>query len=450
VPAQIVFLTLYLGLMAGRQTIEVQVSPEVKSVRFLIDGRDAAVIEAAPWSANVNFGPPFEPHELVAVAYDRDGDETGRTSQIINLPRPPAELTIGLETVESDEQKVPVAAALRWEHVFAAKPSDATIRIDGQKIRVDAAFRARLPRLDAAHPHVIAAEMRFDDGFVARRELVIAGGAVADSVSTELTPVAFSGKPPEKFDGCLTSNGGPVETREVETPEADVFIVREPDLTEVRTVLDPRRITALGSQNSLLTRHWASLDPGTTMRYVWPVAQLVAESGHIPSSIFEMSVVISSSDAGMLTFLTNSYDSANRVVRRSVRDPKNNPRRFADAVAVAGVNAITGAHRRAVVLLLSRTPDASGAQPAGVRHYLSTVGVPLFVWSLTGPRPDLSTSWGEVDDISTAPRFQAAVQRLRASLASQHIVWIASDPIKALRVDADPRCGITPLARLGH
>jgi len=43
------------------------------------------------------------------------------------------------------------------------------------------------------HPHLIAAEMRFDDGFVARREMV-AGGAVSDSINSELTPVVLMGK----------------------------------------------------------------------------------------------------------------------------------------------------------------------------------------------------------------------------------------------------------------
>jgi hypothetical protein len=43
----------------------VQVSPEVKSVRILIDGREAAAIKAAPWSAMVDLGPSFEPRELV-------------------------------------------------------------------------------------------------------------------------------------------------------------------------------------------------------------------------------------------------------------------------------------------------------------------------------------------------------------------------------------------------
>ncbi len=447
VTGQIVFLTLYLGLISGRQPIRVQVSPEVTSVRILIDGREAAAIKAAPWSAVVDLGSSFEPRELVAVAYGRDGDETGRTSQIINLPRPPAELTIGLET---DEQRLPVAATLRWEHVFAAKPTGATITIDGQKTQLDRKFHTLLPRLDPDHPHVIAAEMRFEDGYVARSELVIAGGAVADSISTELTPVLFSGKPLEKLDGCLTSNGTPVKIRAAETPAAEVFFVRDPDVAEVRAAFDPARISFQGSRNSLLARGGAYLDPGTTMRFVWPVAQQIEASGHIPSNVFETSPIVSSSGAGILAFMTNTYDTANSMVHRSVRDLKSSPRRFADAVAVAGIDAATGAHRRAVVLVLSKSVDTSRSQPAGVRHYLDSIGVPLFVWSPTGLRPDLGTSWGDVDDVSNPQRFQMAVQRLRASLASQHVAWVATDPLTALRAEAAPRCGITTLAHLGR
>jgi hypothetical protein len=43
-----------------------------------------------------------------------------------------------------------------------------------------------------------------------------------------------------------------------------------------------------------------------------------------------------------------------------------------------------------------------------------------------------------------------AVERLRASLASQHVAWVATDPLTALRAEADPRCRITTLARLGR
>lgn len=233
-----------------------------------------------------------------------------------------------------------------------------------------------------------------------------------------------------------------VHTSALETPGALMLVVREPNAGDLLTALDPGLHTGRTWSESLQVQHTMPLDPGTTMRYVWPIAQRFEAAGHIPSAIFVSSATVPSSDAGMLWFLTRPYDAA-------VLDP-NNHRRFADAVAVAGVNAITGAHRRAVVLVLSRSVNESTAQPAAVRHYLRSVGVPLFVWSLSGPRPDLGASWGDVDDISTPNHFHAAVERLRASLASQHVAWIASDQLTALRVEADPRCGVALLAHLGR
>jgi hypothetical protein len=442
--AQVVFLTLFLGLIAGRQPVELQVGEAVKLLRVFVDGQSAATLTAPPWRATVNLGANLQPRELLAIGYGNDGDEVGRASQVINLPRPLAEFTIGLQTSNSG---APASIALRWEHVLAAKPSRATISVDGTPLEVDAQFHAKLPPLDMTHPHLIAAEMRFDDGFVARREMV-AGGAVSDSIDSELTPVVLTGKLARdaahrsSLDGCLSVNGAPVQARGPETPEALVLVVREPNVGELLSGLDPGLHSGRTWSESLQIRRTNSLDTGTTMRYVWPIAQHYDAAGHVPSAIFVSSANVKASDAGMLWFLTRAYDAA-------VLDP-NEHRRFADAVAVAGINAITGAHRRAVVLVLSRSADESTVKPAAVRHYLRSVGVPLFVWSLTGPRPDLAASWGNVDDISGPGRFHVAVERLRAALASQHVAWIAGDPISALRVEADPRCGLTPLAQLGR
>ena len=444
--AQIVFISLYLGLISGRQPVELHAGPEVKSIRILVDGHESAMLKAPPWRTIVDLGRAIEPRGLIAVAYDRDGDEIGRTSQTINLPRPSAELTL---TLQSDEKGAPVSIALRWEHVFAAKPSRATASIDGQKLRVDEQFHARLPTLDPARPHVIEAELRFDDGVTARRELVIAGGQAGDSISTELTPVAFTGKVPGKqtLDGCLSLNGNPVQTRAVETPEALLLVVREPNAAETLAALDPGHSSGRSWREMQAVNHRNALGPGTIMSYTWPIAKHLEIAGNGPSTVFQTSATVSSRDAGMLGFLILDYVEASG--QKGVVDP-NNRRRFADAVAVAGLHASTRPHRPAVGLILSRSADQSTIEPAQVRHYLEAIGVPLFVWSLTGPRPDLAASWGEVDDVSNPRHFQAAVERLRASLASQHIVWVASDPLSALHVEADPRCGVTPLAKLGR
>jgi hypothetical protein len=441
VSAQIVFLTLYLGLISGRQPVTLQVGPEVKSVRILLDGKEAATLKAPPWSAIVDLGTGFVPRGLVAIGYDRDGDEIARTSQTINLPRPSAELTIALQ---SDDKGIPIGATLRWEQVYAAKPTRATISVDGTTLRVDEQFHTRLPKLDPNHPHVIEAELRFADGVVARRELVIAGGPVGDSISTELTPVAFSGKPLRAtLDGCLSVNGNAVQTRAVETPDAQVLVVRDPDVSGLLRELDPTHRLGLSFRELQSMRYRLPLDGGTKMSYTWPVAMHLEAAGHIPSNVFQRSAIVSSREAGMFGFLMLSYGEA--TGSRWASQPNTNLR-YADAVAVAGLNASSGAHRRAVVLVLSQDADHSTMAPAAVRRYLEAIGVPLFVWSLSGPRPDLAKSWGEVDDVSSMKLISAAVDRLRASLASQHVVWVASDPLNALHLDADPRCGVTLLA----
>ncbi|MEA2238818.1 MAG: hypothetical protein QOC81_3542 [Thermoanaerobaculia bacterium] len=453
-PAQIVFLTLYLGLLSGRQPVDVQVGPDVKSVQFLVDGRVRAALKAPPWSATIDFGSSFDPVDLVAIAYDRDGDEIGRISQLINLPRPSAEIILN---VRNDAKGAPVSAELQWEHVYAAKPSLATVAVDGKNLKVDSGLRAMLPKLDIEHPHVISAEMRFTDGTLARRELVIAGGAVSDSISTELTPVVVTGKLPAKnpkLDGCLSANGVPLRARAVETPEAQVWFIREPDANEVTAAIDPDHyLTRSWREVQKVRRGRLPLDQGTTMRFTWPIVRRMEIPGHVSSNIFDTSLKLTPQDLGMVGLLTISFDEV--AAQNPLRPVEPGAqRRFADAVAVAGLAGITGGHRRAIVLVVdcnfALKHDRSSARPEAVRQYLESVGVPLFVWSVSGPRPDLEPEWGAIDDISDPRQFQASVQRLRDSLASQHVVWIPSDPLTALHVEVEPRCGVRPLARLRH
>ena len=189
------------------------------------------------------------------------------------------------------------------------------------------------------------------------------------------------------------------------------------------------------------------------MHYTWPIVRRSMEApGHVASNLFEMSDDISSRALGLPGFLSLAFDANADNHPLETVEP-GSQRRFADAVAVAAVNGVAAAHRRAVVLVVDCTfdleHDSSSAEPAAVRRYLESIGVPLFVWSVSGPRPDLETEWGDIEDISIPNQLRLAVERLRSTLASQRVVWISSDPLTALRVDADPRCGMTPLAHLG-
>src|SRR4029077_15375468 len=221
---QIVFLSLFLGLVSGPQPIDLHVDDAIKSVRILVDGREVKTLSQPPWHAVLDFGKDIVPRELVAVGYDSNGNEVGRAVQILNVPRPTADFEIVLERGNA-------AAALRWRHLANARPRKATMTVDGTPLHVDENFRAVLPPLDPEVPHVIAAQIEFADRFVARRELVLSGG-VSDNIGSQLTPIAVRATrsdPAPSFDRCFSAQGAFVRTSAIEKPRGLVVVVQDPD-----------------------------------------------------------------------------------------------------------------------------------------------------------------------------------------------------------------------------
>ena len=116
------------------------------------------------------------------------------------------------------------------------------------------------------------------------------------------------------------------------------------------------------------------------------------------------------------------------------------------------MSVLRGGQRRVIVVVLGDAParDRSLHSPAVIRRYLERVGVPLRVWSLTGPRPDLVDTWGEVRDVSTAAGLLAATDDLRRELDSQRVAWMPVAPLDAFRVIANADCAYEPLAGAGY
>jgi hypothetical protein len=279
------------------------------------------------------------------------------------------------------------------------------------------------------HPHVFAAEIRFEDGLVARRELV-AGGAIGDTAESDLTPIGIrqsASAPPANLGDCFTSAGSPVRVAAIEKSPALVVVVADPD---------PREAMPF-EQTRLEGLRLIPLDLGTWMRVLWPVAERFTTTRKTSALLFPPSADVDAKSRRMVWLLTRFY---------SGRSDEKAPRQMADAVGVAGLDVISGAHRRAVVLVLSRYKDSSTHDAASIRRYLSSIGVPLFVWSITGPRPESRDAWGEIEDISTLPGLSAAAARLRADLASQRVAWVAADSVAALRLQPTGRCAITAMA----
>src|SRR5207247_9896983 len=102
-------------------------------------------------------------------------------------------------------------------------------------------------------------------------------------------------------------------------------------------------------------------------------------------------------------------------------------------------------HRR-----VSYPPDARRRLGVAVRRYRASIGVALFVRSLTERRPEQAAAWGEIDEISSAYGLRRATERVRSALDSQRIAWLASDPVSALRVSVRGDCGVALLARFAQ
>jgi hypothetical protein len=434
---QLVFLTLFLGLISGPQRIELQPGSEITSIHILLDGRQVAALQHAPWSVTVDFGRSIVPADLVAIGYDARGDESARTSQTINLPRPVADFVIA---VKNDTNGRPTSAQLRWEHLMSSKPAKSSLKVDGKTVPLDANLRARLPRLDINKPHIVAASMQFEDGLISHRELVI-GGGVGDTADALLTPVAVresGGRMPPNPGSCFTSGGSAVRVSAVEKGRALVIVVLDPDPRDAMKVLDLRMSPAMSlGPHPVDEHHLFSLPGGTWLRLLWPMAERYKTTSNTPSVMFPPSTYVEAPQGGMIWLLTRAY---------SGRFDKDAPRLFADAAGVAGLDAITGGNRRAVVVVLDRQNDGSSHDAASIRAYLSSIGVPLYVWSVTGARPE-PAGWGGIDDISAPAKLKVAVDRLRDDLETQRVAWLATDAVAALRVQPTGRCNLTPLAR---
>jgi len=407
--AALVLTTRLLGLVNDDQAIEVQTDRTVRSVDVVVDGKTVIRKMNEPFRAVLHFGTEIAPHELTSIAYDEQGNEVGRDTQLVNLARPQAEAAIDLAR---DPATGRLRATVRWQHISAEKPKRISIKLDGKAIATGAV--APLPALDDDLLHVLQAEVEFAGMEIASKELVF-GGRYSEQVPSELTGVLAN-----EGAQCFRVDDRTIRAAAIENPEAMVYFVRGIDATIARRRL---RLPAAGSRESGMQMHRPFMLPGASMRYIWPTARYIRPKQQPAVNLFYRSE-ITKGDWGTLRMLS------------LYRGPEGGPQRLADAVAVAGVQALGGAKRRAVVLVLGDEPDESRHAPDVVRRYLQRIGVPLRVWSLVGVRPSMKVTWGEVLDVSNPDRLRIATEDLRKLLNEQRIAWLPLEPMDALRAKA--------------
>jgi len=401
------FLSLFFGLIRGPHPVELAVDGPVAAVELLLDGKSVQKLQA-PWKTEVDFGPDLQPHEIVARALDSEGHEIGRVQEWANLPHPLTKVEVELE---GDPAGPPKAVKVIWADVKGEKPVSAVVVFDGRSLPLDAAGRVTLPPHDLKSLHVLSAEIEFSGSRKVRKEVAY-GGDYGSEVSTELTGVPVHVRPgtaltPGTLAGWFTAAGQPLQVDAVEEGPGQLYVVRSADVSEGWKV---------GAKGHLLRRPNLRLAGGDQIRFMFPYSERFESSGAM-TDLFEVSPELD-------THTANLPQLVQRVVRAPLRSSKR--RRIADAVAVAGLEAMTENRRRAILLVLSgHEKDQGRLDPATVRRFLATIHVPLFVWVLDKPAPGTTaTAWGHAEDISEVRNLADAVEKIRQELASQRIVMV--------------------------
>ena len=405
------FVSVFLSLVLGQHPVEVAVSDAVHSVEILLDDRLVGTLDAPPWRLDCDFGPSLEPHRLEAVAYDGEDEEIARVTQWINLPQPAADASVIIER----EPDGGTFARLNWVNVVQSPPTAIRFSFDGQPLEFTDPRRIPLPDHDLEQLHFLRAEIEFPHGVSTLVEATF-GGSFSDQISAELTALPIhveDGRKPPKVDeirSWFRSARGEARVAALDKGPAEIVIIRDQDVQERLEMLSWQRRSAAptGGAAAYASRFSDRLKTDQSIGLLWPFMQL-NETGvwTFPPTYGWLS----SRDGGVAWFLKNFRPVVTEIEKQQL----------ADAVAVAGMNALSRNRRRAVVLILGERPaDSSSLSPAMARDYLADLRVPLHVWS---PFEHPDSPWGEVEDISNPSRFRSVVKQLSGSVDRQRIVW---------------------------
>jgi hypothetical protein len=431
---QIAFLTLFLGLVRGPQVVALDAGRGIAAIEIVLDGQSVARLAGPPWTAQIDLGPGLLPHHLEARARAADGSPAAAAEQWLNLPRPPAEVEIVLEGAGSGgsggggRQRW---VRLAWGSLGAEPPTSVRLSLDGAPLALDRQGRTvapvTLPAAGAAH--LLAAEVRFPHGVVARKDVVLTGDWDGD-VATALTAVPVRLPRPDarlavaELQGRFAAAGRAVQVTAAEREPPQVYFVRSREFAEA---LSTKRMG--GSLRPLGYGDFAPA-PGLRFHFVAPWATVTRGAG-VTAEIFDISPDLAWIGADIA-----------HLLQAVGRQPAGEPR-LADAVAVAGLHASARQTPRAVVLLLGRgeARDTSRFEPAAVRAYLAALGVPLFVWSFDAPRARLA--WGpDVAGVASPAGIHAAFLALEREVRSQAVVWLQGRYLpQAIALSAAPGGG---------
>ncbi|MCU0292096.1 MAG: hypothetical protein MUF10_08925 [Thermoanaerobaculaceae bacterium] len=409
------FASLFLGLVVGRQPVELLVAPPVATVEVQLDGRVVGSVQQAPWRLEVELGAALLPHRMEAVGRDAAGREVARVVQRVNLPRPYAEVDVALRR-EPDGRVS--GAALSWRKNDLMVPLKILADLDGEPVPTGVAHDLTWPPSDPRAVHLLRVVLEFADGVTASREVVF-GLDVAAEAESSLTGVAVqylrAGGEPDlaALQDRVLVRGEPGRVVAVEKGSVRVAVVIDPRVREVFAhvvywAVKRRSVQADG----LMSGHDTLVSVGTE-----PAVQVLP--GGLQNAVFP----VRSLPGCRIDELVRSLHLWRGEVDRG--DGLLLP----EAAAVAGLSAMATNQRRAVVVVTGE--EGLRDNPESVlrtREFLSAIGVPLLVWTPV-PRKlrPASCPWGEVVDVRTYGDLYDADNALQKLLRRQRIVWVEGD-----------------------
>ncbi len=401
------FVTFLVGLLTGIQPVELAVSGPVARIELQIDRRAVTELTGPPWKASVDLGPNLRPILLEALAFDNENRLLGRDRQWINMPHPRADAVL---IPRLDDSGRTVSVRLQWSSAEFDGPRSIRFRLDGSVISHDEQLRVDVSAADPDTVHVLDADLRFPDDVVLHRQLVFGAGHVGE-VDLDLTAVPIyvddpqNLPPPAEMTDWFRAAGRPVRVTEVDRGEAQLIVVRGPSADD-----GLRR----------LIEKFEEMDDDAGIDRL-PADVLIRVIGPIPSGgprgnarLFPFSDSQTVGRRGL----------ARELERARFANLQFGVERRADAVALAGLEAVRGNRRRGVLLVLGpdRT-DGSDHEPGEVRAFLEKLRVPLTVFDL-GATP-ASDVWRPVEEVIDPRRWITSVRWLVEDLEAQRIVWLA-------------------------
>jgi hypothetical protein len=394
--------------VVGTVPVRVVVGGPVASVEIALDGKPAGVLQGPFWTGDLRIGPELAPHELVAHALGADGKELASARQWLNLPRPPAEVEV---LVERNAAGLAKRATFSWESLTPHGPTSIRAKFNGVPLPVSKDRSAPIPAYDPEQVQLLSVELEFEDGVRARKDLVL-GGRTGEHAETELSAIPIrlaegAAKPSAAgLQGRLLRRGDPLAVAAVEQQNGILVVVR-----------DANRLKGLGRWTNVAMpvqfRNDLSLDPKSVVRFLWPRPRSHRRTDSVVD-LFPVSGEFEHAFGGLRWILTR------------VDNPVPEPRapRYADAVAVAGLHAFGTFRRRAVLLVMdANTIDASDLSADGVRRFLESLRVPLFVWSIGAPVGP-TASWDGAVDVTSENALRDSFKKLKNELDGQWIVWV--------------------------